>query len=388
VYHSRQPTAPYELLKPSPPAEPGSPEFCAQLRRAGALFRQAQVTAIYLVHGTFVGVDSLGWIRKLRRLWPAAGETLERHSKSWLDVIATDGGNYTPAYATELEAGLAAGSAPRIPVRVFCWSGENHHVGRVDGAVRLLDELMHSAPDSGRIVVYCHSHGGNVLALITNLLAADRETCEAFFTASGAYFRRLLGRGIGLSVWARLYDDLLGSCATPKIDAKRLDVVTFGTPIRYGWDSDGYGRLLHIVNHRPQAGTPEYLAEFPRKWDDAVRARGGDYVQQLGIAGTNLRPSPFSLHAFRAHGRLTRLLEAGMVPADVRSRLRMGMRVPQEGSTLLIDYQDGGSNFREHLLGHAIYTRRAWMAFHAELIATRFYGEDKHHRGRPEAADE
>ena len=35
-----------------------------------------------------------------------------------------------------------------------------------------------------------------------------------------------------------------------------LDLVTFGTPIRYGWDTAGYQHLLHFVNHRPGRRAP------------------------------------------------------------------------------------------------------------------------------------
>ena len=41
---------------------------------------------------------------------------------------------------------------------------------------------------------------------------------------------------------------LLSSSAM--LNGATLDIVTFGMPVRYGWDPSGLGKLLHIVNHR------------------------------------------------------------------------------------------------------------------------------------------
>ena len=70
----------------------------------------------------------------------------------------------------------------------------------------------------------------------------------------------------------------------------RLDVVTLGTPVRYGWDADGYGNLLHFIHHRPVDGLPDDRAPFLPSAEDILQAKQGDCVQQLGIAGTNFTP--------------------------------------------------------------------------------------------------
>jgi len=70
----------------------------------------------------------------------------------------------------------------------------------------------------------------------------------------------------------------------------RLDVVTLGTPVRYGWDADGYGNLLHFIHHRPDDGLPDDRAPFLPSAEDILQAKQGDCVQQLGIAGTNFTP--------------------------------------------------------------------------------------------------
>jgi hypothetical protein len=69
-----------------------------------------------------------------------------------------------------------------------------------------------------------------------------------------------------------------------------LDVVTLGTPVRYGWDAAGYGNLLHFIHHRPVDGLPDDRAPFLPSAEDILQAKQGDCVQQLGIAGTNFTP--------------------------------------------------------------------------------------------------
>ena len=286
-----------------------------------------------------------------------------------------DVGNYSPDYAVALEAGLNAATRVRIPVRLWHWSSENNHVARADGAVRLIHELA-AAPDlkGGRVLLWGHSHGGNVLALMTNLLAADATTRQAFFRATRSYYRWPLSGRIDLPVWQRVRQ-LLDSSPHVLSDM-HFDCVTFGTPFRYGWDTDGYSRLLHFVNHRPRPGWPPEQTCFPPELDDLLTARDGDYCQQLGIAGTNFSPVVWAWRAWLADVRLGRIVQAGVRRRDLLTRLRCGMRVPAEGSTLLVDYGPAVGGLPQHLAGHAVYTRREWMPFHACEIARRWYGCD------------
>jgi len=63
-------------------------------------------------------------------------------------------------------------------------------------------------------------------------------------------------------------------------------------PVRYGWDPSGLGKLLHIVNHRnmrtdgktwlSKMELPQITMEMPIAW-------GGDYVQELAVAGSDAR---------------------------------------------------------------------------------------------------
>jgi hypothetical protein len=343
------------------------------MQQVGRAYRQAGVSAIYLVHGTFVGADALGILSTLGRVYPQAQAFLCSLAKSAVDLVAGEGGNYTGRYANTLERALQSPGEPTIPVRRFNWSSQNNHLGRADGAVRLIDELVGAElPPKGRVLLWGHSHAGNVFSLISNLLAADRETLEEFFHASRVYYRWPLLGWIDIPLWQRV-EQRLYKTPGPLADHP-LDVVTFGTPIRYGWDSNGYARLLHFVHHRPTKDLPEHQAAFPPTAEAVLTAAAGDYVQQCGIAGTNIMPSLFSWRSWLADRRLNALLQKDVNARDLPKHLGAGRRVPDEGTTLLVDYGPATGGLPEHVAGHAVYTRSEWLLFHAEEIARRFYG--------------
>ena len=397
---------------------------------AGARFSQAGVAAIYCVHGTFCGDDVLGLFTELEGWAPSVARPLRRWSKRAIDAVIGETGNYTPAFAERMQTALSA-SAPRpVPVRLFHWSSLNHHIGRADGAVRLLGELatfaeqlpsqqnvkQHHAqhgvvpspsrgglgrgaeaaeslatsntppltpPHQGegnnqehesacRVQLWAHSHGGNVFALLTNLLGADEATRHEFFHASRTFFRPWLAARPDLPVWERAEQIL----ADPQHPVRRLklDVITYGTPVRYGWDAGAYHNLLHVINHRPHSKHHQHRVPYPPWPHHVVGAEHGDYIQQVGVAGTNLPPLPLALRTFLADWRLGNLLQKNL-GGWVRSRLKQGVRVHDEGTTLLVDYDDPHRMPWRHVLGHAPYTRSHWLPLHCELVAEHFYSQ-------------
>ncbi len=343
------------------------------MQNAGRALSAAGVSRIYLIHGTFAGNDALGILSELARVWPAASTVLRQYEKQLFDRVVGDVGNYTAGYGKLLEEALGQD----IRVKLFHWSSENHHLGRADGAVRLLAELQEYSRDvdgerdrqGARVLLWAHSHGGNVLALLTNLLGGDAESRGRFLQAARTFYSSSrLGRGAD-SAWETAQQ--LRFTSTP-LSNLRLDIVTFGTPIRYGWDTGGYDHLLHFVNHRPAEGLPPYLTRFPPSADDILSARDGDYIQQLGIAGTNIAPNALAWRSALADLRLHRLLQSGVRKKDLLKRLRLGQRVPDEGTTVLVDYGDPRGNILEHVAGHAVYTTTDWMLFHAEQVAQQY----------------
>jgi hypothetical protein len=382
AYRSERPTSPFHLLPTACPTDPSSAEFDATLTATGAAFGQARVAAVYCVHGTFAGNDALGLLTELARFAPGLSESLSRLGKQTVDAIAGESGNYTPEYVAQFQAGLSAGAGRTIPVRLFNWSSQNNHIGRADGAVRLVDELARLAvglPEEHlrsaqppRVVLWGHSHAGNVFALVSNLLGCDAETADDFFHAARSFFRPWLRRKIDLPVWESVRR-LLGEPDHP-LRRLELDVVTFGTPVRYGWDADGYANLLHFIHHRPPPQGVEYQAPVPIESGRMLSAADGDYVQQIGISGSNLAPSPLALRTLVADWRLDKFLERDVPRERLLTRLKHGTRVPDEGTTLLVDYERDEGGIHHHLLGHAVYTRRKWLPLHCREVAARFYG--------------
>jgi hypothetical protein len=345
------------------------------MQRVGEVLRAEGVAAVFLAHGTFVGPDALGVLAELARVYPAAGQALRRLIKRIVDRIAGEAGNYTGRYARCFESAINPPGERRIPVWLFHWSSENTHIGRADGAVRLIDELLSLGIEPGqRVLLWGHSHAGNVFALMTNLLAGDREAAEDFFRATEIYYRWPVVGCVDIPVWNRVREALAAD-RSPLAGAA-LDMVTFGTPIRYGWDSAGYGRLLHFIHRRPARGVPPYRAPFPVDLRKLLHATEGDYVQQLGIAGTDVTPSVFAWRARLADQRLERLLHPDTPADDPQQRFQAGSIVPDEGTTLLVDYGPAEGGIAEHFAGHAVYTRPEWMLFHAEEVVRRLYGDD------------
>ena len=111
----------------------------------------------------------------------------------------------------------------------------------------------------------------------------------------------------------------------------RIDIATFGGPPRYSWAPSRRCRVVHVINHRgaePRAGA----------LGGALYTEGGDYVQQLGIAGSDVPPGSAKERELTA--RLDAILGAGCDPRAWREHLRHGARVPHHGFTWLVDYGD------------------------------------------------
>lgn len=370
------------MLPSGSPVEPASAEFGERIAAAGRTFGDAGVVAVYLVHGTFAGNDILGLLTELARYARGLSEALRKVGKGALDAVIGETGNYTAEYAAHLEEHLSAGAKRSIAVRRFNWSSHNNHVGRADGAVRLIGELadfaakmpayqLESNPPP-RVQLWGHSHGGNALALATNLLAGIAEDRRAFFHAARTFYRRWFSGNIDVPEWPAV-EALLFDADHP-LRKLRLDWVNFGTPVRYGWEPAACDKLLHVTNHQPVVPGADWLAAYPPDVLRVLTAPNGDFVQQIGIAGTNLPPNPITLRTFLADWRLRGVVERDLKRQWLRTRLKRGVRVPNAGTTLLVDYDDPETLVVRHLAGHACYTRSRWAPLHCELVAKEFYG--------------
>ncbi|MBX7164885.1 MAG: hypothetical protein K1X74_00930 [Pirellulales bacterium] len=333
--------------------------------------RAGGVGAIYLVHGTFVGTDAFGLLATLALAAPPLAAQLQPLGKRWFDDLLDEAGNYTPNFADRLADAFHTDDGADVPVRMFHWSSANNHLGRAHAAVQLLDTLLAAPLPSGRrVMLWGHSHAGNVFALLTHLLGSDAATRERFFAAVRPHLEELY-LPADVAAWQRV-EQCLAAGATPLAHTP-LDLVTFGTPRRYGWETRGYARLLHFSNHRPQPNRRADQAPYPISPDALLAGRGGDYIEQLGIAGTDLPPGPFSYVKAAACRALAELIEPEVGVLDLLGRVARTTRVHDDGLNLLVDYGDPAGTIADHFAGHAIYTRSEALTFHLEQLAEHWF---------------
>jgi hypothetical protein len=339
-------------------------------RQVAGLLREAGVRNILLIHGTFAGGDVTGLVRELKRFSPVRASRVHELSKAWFDELAGDIGNYTDGFSKRMHELLNVPGEPEINIDRFGWSGENHHIGRADGAVALLRKID-SMNQNGRLLILAHSHGGNLLAMLSQIVGASDHVRESFFRATRLHYHSLLRSKVDLQDWTHAREMLLDRDRRPR----KIDIATFGMPLRYRWNRDVVPRLLHFTQHRSIDGHDPMKAVIPRSVSDVVTAASGDYVQHLGIAGTDFIPSLFAWRDLVVERRLHWLFESTTRRRDVFQKLKQGRRASCDGKTLLLDYPATPGREHQKLFGHGVYTSPIWLRFHLETICEHFYSQ-------------
>ncbi len=333
--------------------------------------RSFGVTEIKLIHGTFAGNDISGLIRILSGISPRFSSAMMDLSKQWIDQLAGEVGNFTDAYADLLSELVNAEAPMRIRVNRFHWSGENHHLGRALGVLSLLDEIFTGEWNKDdRLLLLAHSHGGNLVAMVSLLLGGSRRARENFFEAIDGH-RQYITETENLPDWELVRSNLLDDQRLSNFP--RIDVVTFGTPLRYRWDTNVIKKLMHVVQHRRTDEQDEAKSELPGSISNVLNATGGDYVQLIGIAGTDFPHPPMAWEMRRCEQALRQIFEPNMRRRDLVKHLSRGTRVSLDGKTFLVDYPPSAENLNQKLFGHGVYTCRQWLPFHLHLIADQFY---------------
>jgi hypothetical protein len=394
----------------APGAQPESPAWLDAMGQSGAVLSQAGVRAIVFVHGSIHGSDVFGIQRLdevggLKRGYSRGVSGLDAllsllregdngitalaagvkppfadddPTKRYLDEQVGEAGNFTSNYAALYQRAISQSVPQPILCRRILWSSEHHHLGRAVAAVRLLDSLRilcetRKLGRGDRILVQAHGQAGLVLALASNLLSPSPITGRSKLLDVIAVYSEQDGQ-TELAAMARSIEPLLS--AQSLLNGAALDVVTMGTPVRYGWDPSGLGKILHVVNHRnlrtdgktwlAKMELPQITMEMPIAW-------GGDYVQELAVAGSDAVPAIEAAKA--ANKALWEMVE----PYDGFERwlecARRAVRFPSEGRCLLADYKDctGSTNVRDHYYGHAAYTRLNAMLFNTTEIVRCLY---------------
>jgi len=394
----------------TPGGQPESPEWIEAMAGRGRSMSQAGVRTILFLHGAIHGTDVFGAQRLdeaggLKRGYsrgvsgldallaamrqetngipPLPGQVVpplsdDEATKKLLDRQIGDAGNFTQDSVSLAQRALNKSSTKPIACLRRLWSSEHHHLGRTVSAVRLLNDLVSHCDaqhlESGdRILVQAHGQAGLVLALVSNFMCPSPITGKAKLFSILASYSEQTGQA-DLAAAVKRLDSLLAS-GNP-LNGVTLDIVTFGQPVRYGWDPSGIGQLLHVVNHRNlRTDNKTWLAkmELPQITMEMPIAWGGDYVQELAVAGSDAVPS-------HEAGKVANKAIWEMVePFDGFERwlecARRAVRVPSEGRCLLVDYKDStrSANPRDHYYGHAAYTRRNAMLFNTTQIVDTFY---------------
>ena len=372
AYTASPPAAPHCLVTPGPHPPVGSEEFQRRMDRVGAALDSAGVAAIYLAHGTFVGPDALGVLAGLARVFPKAGTAVRRVIKRIVDKITGEVGNYTGQFAQSFESAINRSDRPRIPVRRFAWSSENHHLGRADGAVRLIDELAaRRLPPGKRLLLWGHSHAGNVFALVTNLLAGDRQAVDEFFKATEVYYTWPIVGCVDIPVWNARPATAPGGGRPASPRAARHGHVWHADPLRLG-----LGRLRPaLALHQPP----------PRRGASRIPSAVSAQARRRALGGRRRLHPAVGHRRHERHAEHLLLAElAGRQPTERASatrprpqkptdRFQAGAIVPDEGTTLLVDYGPLEGGVAQHLAGHAVYTSSQWLLYHAEETVRRFY---------------
>ncbi len=378
----------------------------------GAQLSRAGVRIVVFLHGIFLGTDLFGVQRLdevggLKRGYsrgipgmeallslmreetnglgaPEGGMRLPFHdddpTRQWIDDMAQDACNFSQPYVERFSQAVNRDVPRPITCVRSVWSSEHHHLGRAHAACSLIGTLTALATrlrlePGDRVLIQAHGHGGQVLALASNLLAPVESSSRAtLLGVLKAYHNQTKAPSTVIESIETL---------TPLLESGKvlngivLDIVTFGTPVRYGWDPSGLGKLLHIVNHRMmRPDSKRWLAktELPQITMEMPLAWGGDYVQQLAVAACDALPQ--TAEAKEPNKALWEIVE----PWDGFERwlecARKSVRCANDGQCLLVDYKDstGSTNARDHVYGHAAYTRLPNLLFNTSEIVQALYG--------------
>ena len=167
---------------------------------------------IYLVHGTFVGNDILGLLTELSRFAPALSQKLSAASAkaSSIDFYWRSGQLHADVRSRTARRAFSKGANREdLPVEALqlVESKQPHRAGRRSDSIDCGSRPIGRATDSyqPRVQIWGHSHGGNVMALVSQLLGADQQEREQFFHATRSFYQSMdSGRLCDMPIWQQV----------------------------------------------------------------------------------------------------------------------------------------------------------------------------------------
>ena len=342
-------TTPYNI---EPSAAVHTVEWDKAMLGYGDTLYKHNVRLIFFVHGTFMGNDPFG-IDKLVEL-----TGLHKPTKAITDIIMDDMANYSKNYVKTF-CNAVSNSLCSEHER-FTWRSGNTHEDRLDGAIKLADELANSinvgkVKTNQTILLLGHSHAGQLFALLSHFLEGGEMANKLYKFVNIHY---------GTEREVQLKSDI------DSIKSVNLDFVTYGTPVRYSWGKYKRFRLLPIINHRSNS-----------RIDGLLSIRDGDYVQQWGVDGSDI----FTIQLPPIENELSQILNSrGDLLAFPESLKIESRSVPKYADCsvvhedVLVDYKDnlGFPNIIESsawIFGHGVYTTKEKMLFNTGMIVQNWY---------------
>jgi hypothetical protein len=213
-------------------------------------------------------------------------------------------------------------------------------------------------PKQEKMLLIGHSHAGQLFALLTQMAHSQKRVLELLAPLEeggmpqGLTLKECLNRVVNI---------------IEQLQKKQIIFVTLGTPSRYQWMPNKNWQLLHLINHRGHDAKAPNLIGLP--W-----TKGGDYVQQLGVHGSDF-PETLKVDS-RANLQFDLLLGAGRDWRTWQKQLDRRERLHNWGNHLLIDYHDQGKfpNFYRTILGHGQYTKGKFMLFNLTQMVNHLTG--------------
>jgi len=326
----------YELISPSRKTlKKKTQDSEDDLINISKVYENSDIDHIILIHGTFAGDDPLmlsrGLLKQTPRILLPLHNIFRKIMKKSFDVIGKDLGNFTKHHKIILEKYF------KQKISLFNWSGSNSHYGRYHGAVELIEYLHRQK--SKNFLIISHSHGGQLLALMTQLFWDESIKTEL-----------LKDNSITQETISQIN----------KVRSLKFNLITMGTPVRYKWISTANINILHFINHRGKLPLGGSL--IGGLWN-----RKGDYIQQFGGAGSD------NFQVLDIHSKTNRKLAKIFKEDDLGllKLIKRRQKLHGQGLNLLVNYRDAKifPNFFNSMFGHGIYTRYHLLAFHLEQIS-------------------